>query len=79
MKFKQVIFSGIFWRGLYFVTVLLLNIVVSRYFHAKGSGWIYYITDGIYRDLRVTLKSLEDLENLRLKTINQRRKIGAGR
>jgi carbonic anhydrase len=39
-------------------------------------GWIYYITDGIYRDLRVTLKSLEDLENLRLKTINQRQKIG---
>lgn len=42
-------------------------------------GWIYYITDGIYRDLRVTLKSLEDLENLRLKTINQRQKIGVGK
>jgi carbonic anhydrase len=42
-------------------------------------GWIYYITDGIYRDLRVTLKSLENLENLRLKTINQRQKIGVGK
>ncbi len=28
-------------------------------------GWIYRIGDGIYRDLGVSLKSLEDLENLR--------------
>ncbi len=56
MKFRQVIFSGIFWRGLYFATVLLLNIVVSRYFHAKGSGWIYYITN--YFSLIILLASL---------------------
>jgi len=56
MKFKQVIFSGIFWRGLYFTTVLLLNIVVARYFHAKGSGWIYYITN--YFSLIILLASL---------------------
>ena len=42
-------------------------------------GWIYYITDGIYRDLRVTVKSIETLDALRLKTINQRQTIGAGR
>jgi carbonic anhydrase len=42
-------------------------------------GWIYYITDGIYRDLRVTVKSLETLDSLRFKTINHRQKIGAGR
>jgi O-antigen/teichoic acid export membrane protein len=45
MKFKQLIFSSLFWRGLYFATVLLLNIVVSRFFGAKDSGWIYYITN----------------------------------
>ena len=45
MKFKQLIFSSLFWRGLYFVTVLLLNIVVSRFFGAKESGWIYYIVN----------------------------------
>ncbi|MEO5590920.1 MAG: polysaccharide biosynthesis C-terminal domain-containing protein [Chitinophagaceae bacterium] len=56
MKFKQIIFSGIFWRGLYFVTVLLLNIMVSRYFHAKGSGWIYYITN--FFSLIILLASL---------------------
>jgi carbonic anhydrase len=42
-------------------------------------GWIYYITDGIYRDLKVTVKSIEGLDNLRLKTINQRQKIGVGK
>lgn len=42
-------------------------------------GWIYYITDGIYRDLKVTVKSIETLDDLRLKTINQRQKIGVGK
>lgn len=42
-------------------------------------GWIYYITDGIYRDLKVTVKSIEGLDDLRLKTINQRQKIGVGK
>ena len=42
-------------------------------------GWIYYITDGIYRDLRVTVKSIESLDDLRLMTINQRQKIGVGK
>ncbi len=42
-------------------------------------GWIYYITDGIYRDLRVTVKSIETLDDLRLMTINQRQKIGVGK
>src|SRR5215213_3098350 len=42
-------------------------------------GWIYYITDGIYRDLRVTVKSLESLNSLRFKTINQRQNIGVGK
>lgn len=42
-------------------------------------GWIYYITDGIYRDLKVTVKSIESLDELRLKTINQRQKIGVGK
>ena len=42
-------------------------------------GWIYSITDGIYRDLRVTVKSIESLDDLRLMTINQRQKIGVGK
>lgn len=38
---------------------------------------ILYIMDAIYHDLLVTLKGLGDLENLHLKTVNQRQKIGA--
>jgi carbonic anhydrase len=42
-------------------------------------GWIYSITDGIYRDLRVTVKSIETLDDLRLMTLEQRQKIGVGK
>jgi O-antigen/teichoic acid export membrane protein len=59
MKFKQIILSSVFWRGLYFVTVLLLNIIVSRYFQAKGSGWIYYITNYFSFILLIASLSLE--------------------
>ncbi|GAC1431415.1 MAG: hypothetical protein NVSMB7_07500 [Chitinophagaceae bacterium] len=59
MKLKQIIFSSIFWRGLYFVTVLLLNIIMSRYFQAKGSGWIYYITNYFSFIILVVSLSLE--------------------
>lgn len=42
-------------------------------------GWIYSITDGIYCDLRVTVKSIETLDDLRLMTLEQRQKIGVGK
>lgn len=42
-------------------------------------GWIYDIADGIYRDLQVSVTSIESLDNLRLKTINQRQEIGIGK
>jgi O-antigen/teichoic acid export membrane protein len=44
MKFKKLIVQSIFWRGLYFLTVLLLNVLVARLFEASGSGWIYYVS-----------------------------------
>lgn len=45
MKFKKNILGTILWRGIYFVTVLLLNIIIARYFKAASSGWIYYIVN----------------------------------
>ena len=45
MQFKKLIFQSLVWRGLYFFTVLLLNILLSRYFKATGSGFIYYISN----------------------------------
>lgn len=41
-------------------------------------GWIYYISDGVYRDLNVTLQSVEDMKKLRLKTLNTHQEIGVG-
>lgn len=35
-------------------------------------GWIYYISDGIYRNIGASIASLKDLENLRLRTLHQR-------
>jgi carbonic anhydrase len=34
-------------------------------------GWIYYLTDGIFRDLEVTIDSLEGLHELRAKMLAQ--------
>ena len=45
MKFRKLIVQSIIWRSLYFFTVLLLNILLSRYFRATGTGFIYYISN----------------------------------
>lgn len=47
--------------------------------NVKVHGWIYRIADGIYRDLHVTLRNVEDLENLRLKTMKQRPETGVAK
>jgi O-antigen/teichoic acid export membrane protein len=44
MQLKKLLVQSIFWRGLYFITVLLLNVLVARFFEASGSGWIYYLS-----------------------------------
>ena len=45
MKLAKALSTSIFWRGIYFLSVLLLNILVARHFEADGSGQIYYITN----------------------------------
>ena len=47
MSFKKLIFQSILWRGLYFVSVLLLNVFIARYFEASNSGSIYFITNSL--------------------------------
>lgn len=37
--------TSIFWRGIYFLSVMLLNILIARHFHSDGSGKIYYIVN----------------------------------
>jgi O-antigen/teichoic acid export membrane protein len=44
MNFKRLLAESIFWRGLYFFSVLLVNVFLSRYLQAAGSGNLYFIT-----------------------------------
>ncbi len=43
MQFKQFLRQSLIWRGLYFVTVFALNLVLSRLLQAEVSGWLYFI------------------------------------
>ena len=41
-------------------------------------GWIYTIADGIYRDLNVSITSLNELDHFRDRTYADRKEIAAG-
>ena len=43
----NIIIQHILWRGLYFFSVLLLNIEISRLFAAEKSGQIFYILNNL--------------------------------
>lgn len=45
MNFQKQIAQSLVWRGLYFVTVLIMNIFLSRYFEAGNAGWIFYVSN----------------------------------
>lgn len=45
MNFQKSLLQGLLWRGLYFVSVLLVNVFISRYLQAAGGGWIYYLSN----------------------------------
>ena len=45
MDFQKQIAQSLVWRGLYFVTVLVMNIFLSRYFEAGNAGWIFYLSN----------------------------------
>jgi len=42
---STILMRSILWRGIYFLSVLLLNILLSRHFGAEISGSIYYISN----------------------------------
>jgi O-antigen/teichoic acid export membrane protein len=43
MNFQKQLAQSFIWRGLYFVTVLVMSIFFSRYFEAGNAGWIFYL------------------------------------
>jgi O-antigen/teichoic acid export membrane protein len=44
MNIKKLLAQSIFWRGFYFFSVLLVNVFLSRYLKAAGSGNLYFLT-----------------------------------
>lgn len=54
MDFKKLITQGIIWRGLYFFSLLLVNVFLSRYLQAAATGNLYFITI-IFSFLQVVL------------------------
>jgi O-antigen/teichoic acid export membrane protein len=44
MNFKKLLAQSITWRGFYFFSVLLVNVFLSRYLKAAGSGNLYFLT-----------------------------------
>src|SRR3954452_11449567 len=45
MNFKKLLTQSIVWRGLYFTTLFLVNVALSRYLHADGTGKIFFISN----------------------------------
>ncbi len=63
MSFQQQIVQGLIWRGLYFFTVLLMNIFISRYFEAENAGWIFYFCNNLSLLLLVAGLTMENAVN----------------
>lgn len=59
MIFQRLIYQSILWRGIYFVSVLGLNIMIARYYEAADSGLIYFITNSLALVVTISSLSLE--------------------
>lgn len=59
MTFEKLLQQSLVWRGFYFITVLLVNVVLSRFLQADGAGWIYYISNFFSFILLVASLSME--------------------
>lgn len=44
MQTGKILLQGMFWRGLYYVSAFIINILIARHFQASVSGSIYYIS-----------------------------------
>ena len=55
----NLILHHIIWRGLYFFSVLILNILIARFFAAEKSGQIFFIVNNLALVLLLVSISLE--------------------
>lgn len=44
MQTGKILLQGMLWRGLYYVSAFIINILIARHFAAPVSGGIYYIS-----------------------------------
>jgi O-antigen/teichoic acid export membrane protein len=59
MTFKKRLFQNFLWRGIYYATVFLLNVMVARAYEAEMSGWINFISNNFAFALLIGSLSLE--------------------
>jgi O-antigen/teichoic acid export membrane protein len=59
MNLHRLLMQSLVWRGIYFITIFLLTIFLSRYLQAGGAGWIYYLTNWFSLLLLVGSLSME--------------------
>ena len=58
-KTSTLVLHHIIWRGLYFFSILLLNIGIARFFAAEKSGQIFFIVNNLALILLIASISLE--------------------
>ncbi|MET0300603.1 MAG: hypothetical protein ABW036_12605, partial [Flavitalea sp.] len=56
---KKLLYQGIFWRGLNYLTVFMVTIVIARLFKAGNSGEINYLINNLALLILITTFSLE--------------------
>src|SRR5215213_4772058 len=59
MRLQKLIYQGIVWRGLYYASVFVLNVVIARVYKAGDSGLINYLINNLSFLLLITSLSLE--------------------
>src|ERR1700719_332542 len=58
-KNSTLVLQHMLWRGLYFFSVLLVNIWIARFFAAEKSGQLFYIVNNLAFILLLASISLE--------------------
>lgn len=56
MTLTKSIYQNLFWKGLYYFSLFMLNVAIARCYTATVSGWIFYISN--YYSLIILLASL---------------------
>ncbi|MEJ7768392.1 MAG: hypothetical protein WKF89_11320, partial [Chitinophagaceae bacterium] len=59
MVYQKILYQSFLWRGLYFASTFLLNILFARFYQASISGSIFFLTNFYALILLVGSLSLE--------------------